>query len=153
MPVLKLLRYPTLMILGSRSPRRRSRRSRSREKEKEKSYKDREAEKEKQREREKKGLPPIKKENLSASDPRRAVRPVRWFWWIGVCRPGATAGLRFRGDGTSPVASGRTTGRRSWAWLTCLGAPCTRAGPWERCLWTPWRRAAPLYPKLSKRCR
>ncbi|XP_038214118.1 SR-related and CTD-associated factor 4-like isoform X2 [Zerene cesonia] len=61
---------------GSRSPRRRRRsrsprrrrdrdRDRDRDKDKEKSYKEREAEKEKQREREKKGLPPIKKENLS----------------------------------------------------------------------------------------
>ncbi|CAK1555286.1 unnamed protein product [Leptosia nina] len=53
----------------SRSPRRRRDRDRDRdrdrEKDKEKSHKEREAEKEKQREREKKGLPPIKKENLS----------------------------------------------------------------------------------------
>ncbi|CAH2084451.1 unnamed protein product [Euphydryas editha] len=47
----------------SRSPRRR--RDRDRDRDREKSYKEREAEKEKQREREKKGLPPIKKENLS----------------------------------------------------------------------------------------
>ncbi|KAI8422010.1 hypothetical protein MSG28_009915 [Choristoneura fumiferana] len=40
-------------------------RDRDRMKDKEKSHKDREADKEKQREREKKGLPPIKKENLS----------------------------------------------------------------------------------------
>ncbi|XP_053604383.1 SR-related and CTD-associated factor 4 isoform X3 [Plodia interpunctella] len=44
---------------------RRRNRDRDREKDREKSYKEREAEKEKQREREKKGLPPIKKENLS----------------------------------------------------------------------------------------
>ncbi|CAH4033918.1 unnamed protein product [Pieris brassicae] len=53
----------------SRSPRRRRdrdrERDRDRDKDKEKSHKEREAEKEKQREREKKGLPPIKKENLS----------------------------------------------------------------------------------------
>ncbi|XP_063826898.1 SR-related and CTD-associated factor 8 isoform X2 [Ostrinia nubilalis] len=52
----------------SRSPRRRRDRDRDRDRDREKdskSYKEREAEKEKQREREKKGLPPIKKENLS----------------------------------------------------------------------------------------
>nr|CAB3506794.1 unnamed protein product [Spodoptera littoralis] len=55
----------------SRSPRRRRDRDRDRERDKdrdrdkEKNYKEREAEREKQREREKKGLPPIKKENLS----------------------------------------------------------------------------------------
>ncbi|PZC70368.1 hypothetical protein B5X24_HaOG202009, partial [Helicoverpa armigera] len=59
----------------SRSPRRRRDRDRDRDRERdkdrdrdkdrEKNYKEREAEREKQREREKKGLPPIKKENLS----------------------------------------------------------------------------------------
>ncbi|CAH0586815.1 unnamed protein product [Chrysodeixis includens] len=55
----------------SRSPRRKRDRDRERDRErdkerdKEKNHKEREAEREKQREREKKGLPPIKKENLS----------------------------------------------------------------------------------------
>ncbi|KAJ0183505.1 hypothetical protein K1T71_001481 [Dendrolimus kikuchii] len=51
----------------SRSPRRRRDREkeRDREKDREKTYKEREADREKQKEREKKGLPPIKKENLS----------------------------------------------------------------------------------------
>ncbi|XP_048485585.1 SR-related and CTD-associated factor 4 [Plutella xylostella] len=55
----------------SRSPRRRRDRERDRDREKEKekdsakTSKEREAERERQREREKKGLPPIKKENLS----------------------------------------------------------------------------------------
>lgn len=40
-------------------------REKDRDKDREKGYKEREAEREKQREREKKGLPPIKKENLS----------------------------------------------------------------------------------------
>ncbi|XP_063534977.1 SR-related and CTD-associated factor 4 [Cydia strobilella] len=55
---------------SSRSPRRRRDKERDRERDRDrtkdnKSHKEREADKEKQREREKKGLPPIKKENLS----------------------------------------------------------------------------------------
>ncbi|KAI5639490.1 RNA recognition motif domain-containing protein [Phthorimaea operculella] len=51
----------------SKSPRRRRDRDRDRERDKdrEKNNKEREADREKQKEREKKGLPPIKKENLS----------------------------------------------------------------------------------------
>lgn len=46
-------------LLGDRD------REREKEKDRDKNYKDREAEREKQKEREKKGLPAIKKENLS----------------------------------------------------------------------------------------
>ncbi|OWR46193.1 hypothetical protein KGM_215581 [Danaus plexippus plexippus] len=47
----------------TRSPRRR--RDKDRDRDRDKTHKEREAEKERQREREKRGLPPIKKENLS----------------------------------------------------------------------------------------